>query len=517
MTEGNGRSVQEIWDEWEQLKQSFEDYVSCQAVVPFEERRHRWNTVVEELIELKRRPERVPPDIRPGFRPLLDVYCSPRVPSIGGLKFPADLYIALCDGQELEIHDIHVSERLTIHSFVHGTVRRLRICHSFIGSLQIAGDVRFATPIRFERSTLGGGVELAVGAEPPRWYGRIVHPVHFERCVHPVHFERCEFPNGLHVRGEADPAAALVFRRCTFGSDVTLAASVFSDFRFGECRVEGRFDARGCTCAGRTDFRNSTFEAVALFDGTRFEGPTPFRRALFRDKVSFDHTTFRCLPDFVQAVIGQPPDFDLVRIDADPGEDVLAFHREDREEAREAAGGARESEPGAAAEAVALDDPLLAHRERAARWRALWRLAEAGGNHRRALDFRAEERRARRPVDRKERRWDWLLGWASERLSDFGRRPHRALGWWVACTFVFFVVDLDWAKEPGRRIEVFVYTLHHALVVAGLRGQGLGEPAAELFGEPSAGLLALNLAQNLLSGLFLGAFVLALRNLLRPR
>lgn len=267
-----------------------------------------------------------------------------------------------------------------------------------------------------------------------------------------------------------------------------------------------------CSIAGSPHWKNTVF-----FTRTTFKGPTSFRRTTFGEGVSFDGAVFRCLPDFVQSVIGQPPDFDLVRIDADPGEDVLVFYREDLEEAREAAGDARASEPGAAAEAVDFDDPLLPHRERAARWRALWRLAEAGGNHRRALDFRAEERRARRPVDRKERPWDWLLGWPSELLSDFGRRPHRALGWWVACTFVFFVVYLDWAKEPGRRTEVFVYKLYHALVVGGLRGQGLGELAVKLLGEPSAGLLALDLAQNLLSALFLGAFALAVRNLLRPR
>lgn len=227
------------------------------------------------------------------------------------------------------------------------------------------------------------------------------------------------------------------------GSKVQNAAN------FEKAAFKGRADFEGCQFAAEARFWDVVFCNETSFRSARFKKTSLFDRAIFKDHANFsasafdgssifsavraeksfrlDRANFGELPDFILSNFAEAPRLDNIRvIERQPTlPEIREYFYATNKRAVEAG------------------------RDRAARYRALKKLAIQGHDHEREQKFFAGEIRSRRWVEdlpiplRKDsgvtRFW---VGLIYQVLSDFGRSIARPVLWWSATTIMFSFIYL---------------------------------------------------------------------------
>ena len=238
--------------------------------------------------------------------------------------------------------------------------------------------------------------------------------------------------NGSTFKQDADFSGAIfygpaLFDKVKFQFSAGFSKVVFKDeARFAEVRFEND-DGTGPTA----EFRQVVFEGFAWFWGTFFGGGSQFWGAVFQSHAEFCCTTHRVaanflavqeksafmmegarfyeVPNFTQATFVEAPRLDDIEIDR--GIPPMSL--------------------------VAVRMFFRGNQERAARWRALKRLAVQGQDHALVQRFFAEELLARRWVADKPWHGRYWFGLAYQVLSNFGRSLLFPLAWLGALVLIF--------------------------------------------------------------------------------
>jgi len=215
-----------------------------------------------------------------------------------------------------------------------------------------------------------------------------------------------------------------------FGGAAGFSDAIFErNLNSAGARFAGKANFQNARFAGDADFDGATFRERALFDAARFEASARFRACAFTDGALFTNGTFAASATFdgvrsigpfslVGADFAQVPDFTETDFSTAVRLDEIAI----------------------------ADAPLLAFTtslNKSARYRALKRMASAGGDGDREMRFHASEMRARRgnehlPFGRGAA--GFWLGYLYQLISNFGRSVFRPMGLWIAMVPVFAMI-----------------------------------------------------------------------------
>lgn len=169
-------------------------------------------------------------------------------------------------------------------------------------------------------------------------------------------------------------------------------------------------------------FQQAVFEGRATFNDTSFKGATSFSAIDAKSAFSLARATFLAVPDFIQAHFGEAPRLDNCHIR--PQRQPLTLTS------------AKKS----------IKDRFTGDPNRAARWRALKRLAIQGHDHAREQAFFKGELKARRCTEDKLRHGAFWSGLFYQGFSDFGRSIWLPFIWWCFSVLVF--TGLYLAQHP---------------------------------------------------------------------
>ena len=387
-----------------------------------------------------------------------------------------------------------------------------------------------------------------------------------------VHFDKLVFPSDAGF-GEATFKGDAWFSQATFTGDAWFSRATFTgNARFSKARFAGYAwfgetvftgDAwfGEATFTGNTWFIEVTFAGNAEFPQTVFGGRTSFDKVKFKQEANFHAidvrsafslagTTFRMVPDFIQAHFAEAPRLDNARIEP-PGlrsNALGSFQKRIRRRGTNAPFQA--SPPAEAAQNTLKLGEFIANNfkgdpDRAARWRALKRLAIQGHDHARELEFFRRELLARRWNEDKPWHAVFWFGLLYQISSDFGRSVLQPFLWWsvslVGFTGAYLVCHPAFngrLADPGcvaGRGDAWGAALnlsfHKGLLVFGsLPLSKLNQTYACLYGIHPQGrqqpeqlqgtflpiipdpVTALGFAQNLLSAALIFLLLLAIRN-----
>ncbi len=292
------------------------------------------------------------------------------------------------------------------------------------------------------------------------------------------------------------------FSGATFKQSAAFVKAIFNgSVRFFDTTFHGDANFAQAIFERNAGFGATTFRAAAILDEASFLGKASFRHLTFKQILSLRDVKFVQTPDFIQAHFKEPPDLDLITI--------------------------------------GRETPEVPAEELTARWRALKRMAMQTGHHYYTALFAAEETKARRPIDRRQRLGAWVVGWLYQWLSNFGLSIWRPLAWWTASLFLFAVVyngagpKLFFNPTNGRICQLFdgtawitgkfaaalTYSLEKALVIGGLaKVEGLDGLGTCLFDDPiPLAVIFTGIFQTAFSGLLILLFILAIRTHMRAR
>ena len=322
------------------------------------------------------------------------------------------------------------------------------------------------------------------------------------------------------------------FDKVNFKFSAGFSEVVFKDAaRFAEVRFEDD-DGTG----PNADFRQATFEGFAWFWGTIFGGGSQFWGAVFQSHAEFCCTIHRVaanflavqgksafmmegarfyeVPDFTQATFVEAPRLDDIEINR--GIPPMSL--------------------------VAVKVFFKGSLERAARWRALKRLAVQGQDHALVQQFFAEELLARRWVADKPWHGRYWFGLAYQVLSNFGRSLFIPLAWLGVALLIFTGCyyglrhDAEALPDGGAvpptcasvntvepLVAAFGLSLHRSLAGLSSLGERLPDFHVSLYRVcdgssvvPNA-VSFLGVVQTVTSAGLIFLFLLALRNCFRMR
>lgn len=272
--------------------------------------------------------------------------------------------------------------------------------------------------------------------------------VDFSSCIFKLAADRCDVDSPFTVyltsmydfNGFIFPGAVsfvrakfncdIIIDGCSFRGDVDFMSAKFGgDLWITNGSFDGVCGFNGCIFSGIIRIARCIFSCGVYFDRSSFSADTFIGDVLFSDYVSFlsveceddfrlEDIVFGSVPDFVLAKFREPPQLDFIHI------------------------------------APPRQWPTFPDRRAPAAYRALKRLAIAGHDRDRELEFFAGEIRASRKVSD----FPWLgyglpafgrfwIGMAYDVFSDFGRSVARPLMAWLAVALVCSVYYLSQAKE----------------------------------------------------------------------
>jgi hypothetical protein len=285
---------------------------------------------------------------------------------------------------------------------------------------------------------------------------RFVRDVSFEEATFAGEavFSAAAFSGGAKF-SDATFSDKAVFNAVTFSGGARFCAATFSgDAVFDRAVFQNASVFDKATFSGEAVFDRAAFSAIAAFSDVSFSGPAWFLEATFLVGASFSEATFSGDACFMQAVFRGFTRFDDVRF-----EKAANFCAIDGRSGFSLAGVTFLAVPDFIqahfAEAPRLDNsriqprrfgrPTLAgiknyfkgDRDLSARWRALKRLAVQGHDHMHELEFFQNELKTRRWI--MDRPWHavfWFglfYGW----FSGFGRSILRPLIWGAVNALAF--------------------------------------------------------------------------------
>lgn len=268
-------------------------------------------------------------------------------------------------------------------------------------------------------------------------------------------FDRADFSRVARFRAKIFSAEAR-FTNVNFKDEAQFVGTPFKGKAwFTGAKLKGftRFDKT--TFEDEAHFGRATFLDIAWFKAATFKGRTEFQQARFEDRTSFDRTqfnrltsflaievksafslagaTFLVLPDFIQAHFAEAPRLDNSRIEPCDQKEVDSKAKKTPPPDAAPAG----SPSGGLSIRGSLPDRFKGDSDRAARWRALKRLAIQGHDHARELEFFRGELLARRWSEDKPRHAVFWFGLLYQVLSDFGRSMLRPFLWWAVSIVCF--------------------------------------------------------------------------------
>lgn len=263
----------------------------------------------------------------------------------------------------------------------------------------------------------------------------------------------------------------LWFRGARFEDDVDLARTkFFGTAGFGQVSF-----------ARRTDWKNAEFHSEAIFRSANIQGP------FYLNTVKFAH-----VPDFTQINLEIPIRLDNMTL---PPAKPFSFSGD---------------------------------RERAARYRALKRIASESHDHVQEKNFFTSEAKERRgSEDDPMFGTRWFLSLIYELFSDFGRSTSRPFGWLLVSLLSFAAitgskVKPEWLNGEACNWqsnwllpEIYLSFLHSLPIVGFGRGEKRDQALACLFGDKAnvgPGWDMLFIGQNIWSAILIFLFLLAIRN-----
>jgi len=351
-------------------------------------------------------------------------------------------------------------------------------------------------------------------------------------------FEGAEFSNAAFFEGAEFSKAAffkdVIFNNATFSEGAEFSDAIFSKnaifddttfsegVEFSDATFSGNawFNRAtfsvyasfpNTTFSEEAEFSDATFSGDAIFSDANFSGYVEFNRCNFVGRIDFNRATFDADAAFNYAKSGGPVSLTGARFDVVPDFIGMSFR-----------------------ESVRLDDLNIVpakrylrrgDKNRAARYRVLKKLAIDGLDHLREQEFFAGETRERRGNDDPTGSAKYILGFAYEIFSDFGRSVMRPLAWWALLFGVytsFFLLTRDLAAwlncGPHGQLpfgKAAYLSLVNSFPFIGLdKGDQIKQVWYCLYGVNilPLGITAWMMFQTLLSTILLFLFLLALRN-----
>jgi|APTNR8051073442_1049403.scaffolds.fasta_scaffold01577_3 uncharacterized protein YjbI with pentapeptide repeats len=292
-------------------------------------------------------------------------------------------------------------------------------------------------------------------------------------------FARFHFPGKARFFKTTFSAEAR-FREAVFSNDAGFLQANFSDgaifqdvafsgeadFSYATFSRVAAFDAAAFSCTARFTFAKfkgiayfcmSTFSDAALFQQAIFKGYTFFGLANFEGITVFNAieaksafelmgAKFRCVPYFIQAHFAEAPRLDDIRIEQQSSQRGLCsaikknFRIAKKLTRVEQSIRRRFLTARWMRAKTWLTQRRTADPDRAARWRALKRLAIQEQDHARELEYFRGELLARRWGEDTPRHAVFWFGLFYQVLSDFGRSIMRPIAWWLGSVGVFGLI-----------------------------------------------------------------------------
>ena len=282
----------------------------------------------------------------------------------------------------------------------------------------------------------------------------------------------------------------IIFRYAMFSAPADFESATFDGqafFNLASFTKGAEFS--GATFHRLANFNQATFDAGTNFAVSRFLGAATFSFAASSGPLSFEAASFYEVPDFIQMSFHFPARLDdLYVVEAHP---FL----------------------------------LSGDADRAARYRALKKIAVESYDHVREQSYFASEARERRGNDDPVGSPNWLFSIFYELLSDFGRSIARPIGWWLISLLLFAAVTGTNVSAKTRSVcnwqsdwllpEIYLSFLHSLPIVGFGRGEKRNQALTCLFGDTanvSPGMDMLFILQNIWSAILIFLFLLAVRN-----
>ncbi|MBL6599475.1 MAG: pentapeptide repeat-containing protein [Alphaproteobacteria bacterium] len=299
-----------------------------------------------------------------------------------------------------------------------------------------------------------------------------------------------------------------------FEDDVFFGEFIFPGYSwFGGATFSGYAGFNGATFSGTAWFRDATFSGTAWFGQTKFTGYSTFRNAHFLGNVTFAATevtsafslegaVFELVPVFNQAHFDEAPRLDSLRIE--PGGFVEKYRKVKQQSPDK---DPWEHKPDflfqALAASIAQLTGLSGNPDRAARWRALKRLAIQGHDHAREQEYFRGELLARRWHEDKPWHGSFWVGVLYQLLGSFGASVVRPVRWWLVSTAGFatayLAIHLERASPLGPSGSSFRGAVQGLWDWAFTASPSL--PCAIGPGDPAAAALGLSVSKGLFAGI----------------
>lgn len=265
--------------------------------------------------------------------------------------------------------------------------------------------------------------------------------------------------HGARFAGGANLAA-------TFGNDADFGLAQFESYaEFGKSRFARVADFDGAAVGGDANFSDVHFASTAHFRQVSFSGYTSFARSVFGGGADFqaakaeraftlEGARFAEVPDLIQAHFSEAPRLDNAYFAGGIPRPRLWWRKKPQTRVPRSQDAAQN--PNVPAPALGRDE---AGASMSARFRALKRLAVAGHDTERELEFNAGEVLSRRgvedrPFGRNAARF-WL-GWLYQQSSDFGRSIVMPIRLWILLMILFAVIYLSpWSGRDVAPENVF--------------------------------------------------------------
>ncbi len=296
----------------------------------------------------------------------------------------------------------------------------------------------FGIVVSFKKSKFIGGVDFTgTGPKKVTFPGetdfsgaRFVKRTDFfkESFGRRANFSGATFINNVNFSNFTFPKTA-DFSDATFHEEANFSDACFKEKAdFSGAIFVKKAESSNATLEGKVNFQGCEFRGVTLFDDARFIGDTSFSYARSDSLFSMADARFRQVPDFIQMSFSAPARMDNLtikrtRFDRDKSTKwlVRVWHY-----------------------------IFKGNKDRAAKWRALKKLAIDSADHDRELYFFAGELHERKGGDGLWWLARWLLGLFYWLFSNYGRGIILPFFWWGVQFWGFACIYRGFAESPDQ-------------------------------------------------------------------
>ncbi len=320
---------------------------------------------------------------------------------------------------------------------------------------------------------------------------------------------------------KVDFSGATFERKVDFSGAIFIENAIFSDFTFPKTA-----DFSSVTFTRDAVFQSSEFVKAAVFNEAVFNGDALFTYAQSKGAFSMAGAEFKQVPDFIQMSFRAPVRMDNILIEQTRrGRDrgakcwvriLRAFFKGNKAAKWRVWRLIRKK----TAEFLVRTRRVFSkgNKEKAARWRALKKIATDGADHVREMNFFAGELLERRGSDYCMFGARWLFDFFYLLFSNYGRGIILPLIWWAGLVVLFAVVY--WCSATDSDCGLLWWNALFLSLIKSLPliGAGMGEQIREISlclycSDPLPPCISgITMLQTLLSTLFIFLILLGLRN-----